>query len=394
LSAAGGVERPGPSGRKSGRRAGGKNLTLSLSLSLISLMHPPVFALTHSTSLHPPYPLTPSPVGDVHGDLGKCIAALEIAGVLAEDERRSPVWTGGDAVVVQLGDVLDRGDNEIGVIMLLRDLDRQARAAGGAVYMLNGNHESLNVCGDFRYVTPGGFREAAAAAGLRGERAASLDAQLRARLALYSPGGPIARELAANPTVLVIGATVFAHGGLLPAHVTYGLPRLNADVAAWMRGDRLPDGAHAPPPFLAMGDASSVMWNRSVGKERFGSAYERHHACAGAGAALDALGAARLVVGHTPQLGGANCECGGRVWRLDVGMSRGVLNAMPAVLEVVPGRDPGGADDAVRVLTPAEPAGCAIGPPSAAVELARNGGNGGGGGGGGGRAGGEKGFRF
>ena len=29
------------------------------------------------------------------------------------------------------------------------------------------------------------------------------------------------------------------------------------------------------------------------------------------------------------QLGGANCECNGRVWRMDVGMSSGVLNAVP-----------------------------------------------------------------
>ena len=35
-------------------------------------------------------------------------------------------------------------------MLLLRELDRQARLQGGAVYMLNGNHESLNVCGDFR----------------------------------------------------------------------------------------------------------------------------------------------------------------------------------------------------------------------------------------------------
>lgn len=34
--------------------------------------------------------------------------------------------------------------------MLLRDLDRQAREQGGAVYMLNGNHESLNVSGNYR----------------------------------------------------------------------------------------------------------------------------------------------------------------------------------------------------------------------------------------------------
>lgn len=39
-----------------------------------------------------------------------------------------------------------------GIVRLLRDLDKQARQQGGAVYMLNGNHESLNVCGDFRSV--------------------------------------------------------------------------------------------------------------------------------------------------------------------------------------------------------------------------------------------------
>ncbi len=34
--------------------------------------------------------------------------------------------------------------------MLLRELHKQAQLEGGAVYMLNGNHESLNVSGNFR----------------------------------------------------------------------------------------------------------------------------------------------------------------------------------------------------------------------------------------------------
>jgi hypothetical protein len=42
---------------------------------------------------------------------------------------------------------------------------------------------------------------------------------------------------------------------------------------------------------------------------------------------LSRINAERLVVGHTPQLSGANCECDGRVWRIDVGMSGGVLNS-------------------------------------------------------------------
>lgn len=52
-------------------------------------------------------------VGDIHGDLQKALACLEMAGVLAEDGGHIK-WVGGNTVVVQLGDVLDRGDCEIG----------------------------------------------------------------------------------------------------------------------------------------------------------------------------------------------------------------------------------------------------------------------------------------
>ena len=54
-------------------------------------------------------------VGDIHGDLQKTVTSLKVAGVLEEDRNGRPLWCGGDTVVVQLGDVLDRGDCEIGV---------------------------------------------------------------------------------------------------------------------------------------------------------------------------------------------------------------------------------------------------------------------------------------
>jgi hypothetical protein len=46
----------------------------------------------------------------------------------------------------------------------------------------------------------------------------SFTMQARARLALFSPGAPLARKLAQNPTVLIVNDSVFAHGGLLPVH--------------------------------------------------------------------------------------------------------------------------------------------------------------------------------
>lgn len=69
-----------------------------------------------------PHPLTHShldaqhatPVGDLHGDMGKALASLRLARVLGADAEGKPCWAGGNAVVVQLGDVLDRGNVEIG----------------------------------------------------------------------------------------------------------------------------------------------------------------------------------------------------------------------------------------------------------------------------------------
>jgi len=207
------------------------------------------------------------------------------------------------------------------------------------VHMLNGNHESLNVCGDFRYVTPGAFAESALYSGLQEGELTDWDLLARVRYAVYRPGGPMALELAKNPTVLIVNDTAFAHGGLLPVHANYGIEKLNADVAAWMRADTTPDGGKAAPPFLAMGDSSSVMWNRTQSKEHFPSPNERYTSCRMLSQALEKIGATRLVVGHTPQLSGANCECEGQVWRLDVGMSYGVLNRPVQVLEITRDKD-------------------------------------------------------
>jgi hypothetical protein len=118
---------------------------------------------------------------------------------------------------------------------------------------------------------------------------------------------------------------------------------MNAEVAAWMRRDKLEDeDGYASPPFLAMGDGNSVMWNRQLSRESYVNPIDRFHACNLVTQALARVGAQRLVVGHTPQMRGVNCECEGKVWRVDVGMSAGVLNAPAGVLQISPSDEEGG----------------------------------------------------
>ena len=94
--------------------------------------------------------------------------------------------------------------------------------------------------------------------------------QVKARVGLFSPGGPLAQQLAMNSTVLIVNDTVFAHGGLLPRHVEFGLERLNNSVSDWMRGKEISDEKDRTALGMAIGSVKdSVVWNRQFSTENF-----------------------------------------------------------------------------------------------------------------------------
>lgn len=61
-------------------------------------------------------------------------------------------WTFGDGHLVLTGDFVDRGEQVTEVLWLIYSLEEKAKAAGGYVHFVLGNHEIMNMSGDLRYL--------------------------------------------------------------------------------------------------------------------------------------------------------------------------------------------------------------------------------------------------
>jgi len=85
-------------------------------------------------------------VGDIHGEIGGFQEILGNAGLI---DRGS--WSGGSDILIQTGDVIDRGPYSPETVELLKGLQGEAAAAGGKVVRLCGNHELMILQGDFMF---------------------------------------------------------------------------------------------------------------------------------------------------------------------------------------------------------------------------------------------------
>lgn len=86
-------------------------------------------------------------VGDVHGELEGLIEVLGNAELIDGDGS----WTGGDGILIQTGDVVDRGPRSLESFRFLAKLQKEAVLAGGKVVRLCGNHELMLLQGYYEY---------------------------------------------------------------------------------------------------------------------------------------------------------------------------------------------------------------------------------------------------
>lgn len=88
-------------------------------------------------------------IPDIHGAYKEFVALLQATGVIDDSLQ----WAAGDTHLVSLGDLLDRGAESRKVMDLLMRLQQEAAGKGGRVHVVAGNHETMNLLGDLRYVS-------------------------------------------------------------------------------------------------------------------------------------------------------------------------------------------------------------------------------------------------
>jgi hypothetical protein len=305
----------------------------------------------------PPMPARVIAVGDLHGDYDAWQDIARAAGLIDPKGK----WIGGTTVLVQTGDIADRGADSRRIIRDLMRLQREAARVGGRVVALVGNHEAMNMTGDLRYVSPGEYAAFADVNSVRWRdtafevNKASIVAAYRANSPLkseksirdawkadtplgkmehqaaWSAGGEIGKWVIANPAVLRLGDTIFVHAGLNADFARRPIASINAAVAAALKARDTSETA-------IINDQSGPLWYRGLAAtDKSGDGQGSAAAGATLDAALASLGASHMVIGHTPSMTGIALRHDGRLAMIDTGIAR-VYGGVVSYLEIVGGR--------------------------------------------------------
>lgn len=338
-------------------------------------------ALTHAAADTPKWQFSTSnpvvAIADIHGAYPAFVATLESAGVIDGQGR----WSAGETRLVVVGDLLDRGAESRKAMDLVRRLEAESVAVGGAVHLTLGNHEVMNLLGDLRYVAVGEYaafadeetaeqRDRAFAKYLQ-VRGVEAGAGTRATFDRDHPPGFFAHRqafgldgeygawLVEKPWLVVVNDTAFVHGGLPEPVAELGGDGINGRIreqlAQYMENARLLVDADILDITLSFYDhpkyveryraavvegtatwtaeqeeAAAVVLQLNDGDLFASDSVLWYRGTVGCSAPVEAhrldrnlavLGATRVVIGHTPTYNGRVLErFDARVTRIDTGM--------------------------------------------------------------------------
>jgi len=135
-------------------------------------------------------------LSDIEGNFDAFRKLLRVNNVIDEDFN----WKFDDGHLVLVGDFFDRGQHVTEVLWLIYYLEDKAKAAGGYVHFILGNHEIMNLSNDLRYVQQKYL-----------DNAVLLH---QPYVSLYDKNSELGRWLRTKNIVEKIGDIMFLHGGI------------------------------------------------------------------------------------------------------------------------------------------------------------------------------------
>jgi len=242
-------------------------------------------------------------IGDIHADYEVLIAVLKKAGLINDKLE----WIGGKTYLVMIGDLVDgkarvdnwTGDSDLKVINFFSKLIRLAKKKGGDVIILLGNHEFMNIRGNFSYSGDNGIQE--------------MGGELKRLKYFNNQFRKFAKKcyLAVN-----IGGWIFCHAGIPPEiSKKYSIPKLNTMLQKFLSNEM---NLHEDNLFFdIISGENGILTTREFGFNNVN--------CRRLSTTLTNLHANHMVIGHTVQER-VNEVCNKKLWRVDVGLSRAFGN--------------------------------------------------------------------
>lgn len=135
-------------------------------------------------------------LSDIEGNFDAFRKLLQTNGVIDQQYN----WIFGKGHLVFAGDMFDRGNQVTECLWLLYSLEEKAKAAGGYVHFVLGNHEIMNMQGNHKYVQLK-YRDNAAL-------------MKKSLSELYNEDSELGRWLRTKNVIEKIGDLLFVHGGI------------------------------------------------------------------------------------------------------------------------------------------------------------------------------------
>lgn len=293
-------------------------------------------------------------IGDIHGSYDNLIKVLQNAQLIDSKLR----WIGGEAHLVQNGDIPDRGPHSRKAMDFLMKLEGQADKAGGRVHVLIGNHEAMNVVGILDLVAPEEYeafvdrdsrkrrdrfferyydqlrkesKDKAQEAPQKRDARRQFDADyplgfLEHRQA-FAPDGKYGKWIVGHNTSIIVNDILFSHGDWSEKFSKLGIEAVNQRVRQELSGEiAIQDGLtfDSDSPLQYRGLAQTELTQRAQ------AAAEPR-----ASSILQSLGVKRMVVGHTVTSGVIESRFGGKHISIDVGMLELYRGGHRVALEII-----------------------------------------------------------